>query len=204
MDKSQRTAVPDLQASKYNSTVTIGPDGTILAHYRKSFLYMTDETWATEGSGFFSGQLPLRLSQSARPQCQVAMGICMDINPYKFEAPFDKYEFAQHAVDSGAELVILSMAWSSLNLTLQDVRELASKPDLETLSYWINRFRPLKEVSENSPVILVMGNRCGVEHDTIYAGTSTVLRMSGEKIELWGILGKGQESCLVVDTAEVS
>ena len=30
----------------YNSTVTVAPSGQILAHYRKTHLYYTDETWA--------------------------------------------------------------------------------------------------------------------------------------------------------------
>ena len=32
----------------YNSTVTVSPTGLVLAHYRKTHLYYTDETWAKE------------------------------------------------------------------------------------------------------------------------------------------------------------
>ncbi|KAI3475329.1 hypothetical protein L1887_63307 [Cichorium endivia] len=43
---------------RYNSTVTVSPTGEILANYRKSFLYYTDESWATEGpEGFYCGEL---------------------------------------------------------------------------------------------------------------------------------------------------
>lgn len=194
-------ALPNASTSpfgnNFNSTVTVAPDGKILAHYRKSFLYMTDETWASEGSGFYAGVLPLRGG------CRVAMGICMDINPYKFEAPFEKCEFATHAVTSGAELVVLSMAWSSLQLTSEDLKDHALQPDLATLSYWVSRFRPLQEKDTNVPTILVMSNRCGTEHDTNYAGTSTVMRLCGERVDLWEVLGKGEERCLVVDTEMV-
>ncbi|KAI9867983.1 MAG: Carbon-nitrogen hydrolase, partial [Pleopsidium flavum] len=30
---------------RYNSTITVSPTGLILANYRKTFLYYTDETW---------------------------------------------------------------------------------------------------------------------------------------------------------------
>ena len=40
-----------------------------MANYRKSFLYYTDATWASEGQGFYEGKLG--------NFGQVAMGICM-------------------------------------------------------------------------------------------------------------------------------
>lgn len=43
-------------------------EGKTLANYRKSFLYYTDETWASEGPGFFSGEID--------GLGNVAMGIC--------------------------------------------------------------------------------------------------------------------------------
>jgi len=186
------------QTNNFNSTVTVAPDGEILAHYRKSFLYVTDETWASEGSGFYAGVLPLR-----GVPCRVAMGICMDINPYKFQAPFKKCEFANHAMISGADLVVLSMAWSSLQLTPEDLRNHALEPDLATLSYWVSRFGPLQQKETSSSTILVIGNRCGTEHGTNYVGTSTVMRLCGERVDLWEVLGIGEERCLVVDTATV-
>ena len=63
--------------ANYNSAVIIAADGHIVAHYRKSFLYSTDATWAVEGPGFHAGTLPLRKNELA-----VTMGVCMDINPY--------------------------------------------------------------------------------------------------------------------------
>lgn len=52
----------------YNSAITVSGDGETLANYRKSFLYYTDETWALEGRGFYSGEIEGLGS--------VAMGIC--------------------------------------------------------------------------------------------------------------------------------
>jgi len=68
--------------AKYNSAVTVAPHGHIVAHYRKSFLYFTDATWAVEGPGFHAGILPLELNESITAEMRVTMGICMDINPY--------------------------------------------------------------------------------------------------------------------------
>lgn len=43
---------------RFNSAVTVSPAGEVLANYRKTFLYYTDETWAHEGDErFFSGPL---------------------------------------------------------------------------------------------------------------------------------------------------
>lgn len=52
----------------YNSAVTVSPNGDTIANYRKSFLYYTDETWASEGPGFYIGDI-VNLGK-------VAMGIC--------------------------------------------------------------------------------------------------------------------------------
>lgn len=42
---------------------------------------------------------------------KVQVGICMDLNPYKFQAPFEKYEFAKAAVRNDVSLVLCPMAW---------------------------------------------------------------------------------------------
>ncbi len=58
---------------RYNSVVLVGPDGTVLANYRKRHLYYTDETWASEGpNDFFVANLP--------GLGRVAMGICESWN----------------------------------------------------------------------------------------------------------------------------
>lgn len=175
--------------------MTVSPKGEILAHYRKSFLYYTDETWASEGDGFYAGSFGENVNET------VAIGICMDINPYKFATPWQKYEFASHVVTSGAGLVVLSMAWLTSGLTTNGLQVDALQPDMSTLSYWVERFQPL--MNSEHEVVLVMGNRSGVEGTALYAGTSTVMRVSAGVVSLWDILGRGEERCLVVDTKSV-
>lgn len=176
----------------YNSAITVNREGETIANYRKTFLYYTDETWALEGpDGFFDGEID--------GLGNVAMGICMDINPYKFEAPWSAWEFAYHILHKQANLVILSMAW----LTHEDVRSFSrwpKEPDMETLSYWLSRLEPVIRAETEGEIIVVLANRTGVEDDVVYAGTSCVLGINGGEVKVYGILGRGEKELLVVDT----
>lgn len=179
----------------FNSNIAFGSDGKMIAHYRKHFLYMIDESWCVEGSErFYAGNYPAPVNK------RVAMGICMDINPYQFKAPWDAMEFANHVLDSGAELVILSMAWTNLDASAEEVSDssINTQPDWQTIRYWMSRFHPV--IQANKTVHIVFGNRCGVEHDVVFVGTSTIARVGCGKVEVWEIAGIGEERLLVVDT----
>lgn len=165
---------------KDNSTVTVSPTGTVLANYRKSFLYYTDETWAAEPPTRFA----ISTLGSLGPAIQ---GICMDINPYRFVAPWSDYEFATAAlqpvpapqgptlnstgdyptpinstapppvdgVSNGLEsaknpLIVLSMAWLS-HLTATEIAAESGSPDVATVAYWVERFQPIVERSKQDP-----------------------------------------------------
>ncbi|KAI0139373.1 carbon-nitrogen hydrolase [Hypoxylon sp. NC0597] len=176
----------------YNSALIVNQDGDTIGHYRKTHLYYTDETWALEGPGFFKGRLPGINSN-------VAMGICMDINPYKFEAPWHAFEFAFHVLESNANVVILSMAW----LTTEDFGVYSSKssePDLDTLTYWLTRLEPLIRAETEEEIIVIFANRTGVEDDAVYAGTSAVIGIQGGEVNVYGVLSRGAKELLVVDT----
>ncbi|MCJ1322656.1 hypothetical protein MMC15_008005 [Xylographa vitiligo] len=82
-------------------------------HYRKTHLYHTDTTWAAPSpTGFACVDLPLLSPSSASaPPTRTALGICMDLNPHRFLAPWPAFEFAAHARAHDARLVVLSMAW---------------------------------------------------------------------------------------------
>lgn len=188
---------PPSGQANYNSTVTVDPAGTVIATYRKRFLYYTDETWALEGdgttspSGFFSGNLG--------PLGQVSMGICMDINPYKFLSPWSSYEFANHVIQSRSPLVVLSMAWLT-RLGEQELSELPLRPDNDTFVYWIERLSPLREGGDDAgPTVVVCANRCGIEGSACYAGTSSVFLFGKGKVEIFDVCGKYEEKCMVVD-----
>jgi protein N-terminal amidase len=133
-----------------------------------------------------------------------------DVNPYKFEAPWTAYEFANHARESRARVVILSMAWLT-HLSVQDLEDQVMVPDTHTISYWAERFRPLMHDTTGSDeeVIIVCANRVGREGqcprigEVKYAGSSCVFAMKkGQNIRIWDILGRAQEGVLVVDTSK--
>jgi predicted amidohydrolase len=57
----------------YNAALVVGPDGTLVACYRKMYLYQADTSWARPG-----GQAMLIDSELGR----LAPAICMDINSW--------------------------------------------------------------------------------------------------------------------------
>ncbi|KAJ4423822.1 hypothetical protein N0V82_001561 [Gnomoniopsis sp. IMI 355080] len=176
----------------YNSTIVVNGDGETVANYRKSFLYVIDETWALEGKdGFFVEDVP--------DLGTIAMGICMDLNPYKFEAPWHAFEFAFHILSVEANLVIVTMAW----VTREDGRHFSrmpEEPDMETLTYWVQRLEPLIRIEGQEEVIVVFCNRTGIEDDLVYAGTSSVIGIQDGEVNVYGILGRSVKDVLVVDT----
>ena len=193
----------------YNSLVFVDAEGKVVGPQRNQFLYYTDEAWAKEGSGFYSGVLPVG---KAGKRMKTAAGICMDINSYKFEAPWHAYEFANHCRTSKAKLVVVSCAWLT-RLSALELLEDAETPDMDTLAYWIERMRPLIEVSgSEEEVIVVFANRTGDEGiaprigEVRYAGTSTVMGMKksdadgNNRVQIWDILGRAQDGLLIVDT----
>ncbi|KIW70867.1 hypothetical protein PV04_03102 [Phialophora macrospora] len=188
----------------YNSLVFVGSTGEVVAHYRKSFLYYTDETWAQEGQGFWAGVLPIG---GKGQQVKAAAGICMDINPYKFEAPWTAYEFGNHAREARAKVVVISLAWLT-RLSAEELSSQVMEPDHDTLNYWIDRLMPLfGPQGAQSEAFVVCANRTGEEGiaprigEVRYAGSSCVMGMAKDgHVRLWDILGRAQEGVLVVDT----
>lgn len=214
----------------YNSTVTVSPAGDVLLNYRKSFLYYTDETWASEGpSGtcapvghkanhtpFFAGSVG-----NLEDGITIGHGICMDINPYKFTAPWSSYEFANCMLQNRAKIIIISMAWLT-RLVPEDLSIEPASPDMETVACWLERFFPF--VTTDEEIIVVFANRCGTEgrmtgtvkveeggevemgDRVCYAGSSCVMKFQAGGVRIFerdegpGILGKGEEGVLLVDT----
>ncbi|OHE96354.1 N-terminal amidase [Colletotrichum orchidophilum] len=175
----------------YNSAIVVNGDGETIANYRKTFLYYTDETWALEGQGFFDGFIPGLGNAS--------MGICMDLNPYKFEAPWHEFEFAFHVLECESNVVILSMAW----MTREDGRmfsRMPNEPDMDTLTYWVTRLEPLIRSENGDEVIVIFCNRTGIEDEAVYAGTSAVIGIQDGEVKIYGLLGRGSKDLLVVDT----
>lgn len=235
-DDREKTGA-DAKRKRYNSVVAVAPDGKVLMHYRKSFLYYTDESWAEEGDGFYTGTFEadvLLKSGRSRPVMRpaststaeehngdgsttdtqngtsttdeessvvrVAAGICMDINPYKFTAPEELYEFGTHCVSANADLVLFTMAF----MTHQSIEDItgpgASQPDLSLLAHFFSRLKTLAE--QDRDTVMVLANRSGNEGDAIYAGTSSVVRLGRGRMDILSVMGTGDEGLLVVDTED--
>lgn len=178
----------------YNSQLVMAPDGSMLAAYDKSFLYVTDKTWATEGAGFSVVELPPPLS------LRCALGICMDINPYEFEAPFEAYELARFCAAEEVELLLFSSAWC--NRHPEEPPELAQAPDgRETLEYWASRLQPLIRRRDGGGMprraYFVCADRVGVEHGTTFCGTSCVLSLAEPAV--LGALGTHEQGLLLCE-----
>ncbi len=125
----------------------------------------------------------------------------MDINPYRFEAPWTAYEFTNHALAHSSQLILMTMAWLNSESMSCPV-ERAEEPNRHTLWYWLARLEPLLEARDGREVLIAFCNRSGSEGTAHYAGTSAVLGFRNGVVTLYGLLGEGQEKLLVVDTKE--
>lgn len=72
---------------------------------------------------------------------------------------------------------------------------------MDTLSYWLARLKPLIQADDPREVVVVLANRTGVEDDAVYAGTTAVIGVESGDVKLYGILGRGEQKLLMVDTS---
>lgn len=91
------------------------------------------------------------------------------------------------------------MAWSTHD-DLDSFKERPKDPDMASLKYWMARLEPLIREDIHGEIIVVLANRCGSEDTTVYVGSSCVLGIDNGNINVYGILGRGEEQLLVVDT----
>ena len=128
----------------------------------------------------------------------------MDLNPYKFEAPFNKFEFSIASYENKSKLIICPMAWlsqqsPSINKELSKQEKLdqainvklSSTANNETINYWILRFFPFlkhkfsimpKWWSSTEKVNVLICNRVGREDDVVYGGSSCILQFNNEDV----------------------
>lgn len=149
----------------FNSLLLLSPAGILLHTYQKHHLYETDESWATEGPGFVTWKLPFPSAEDSAT-FKLAPCICMDLNPYRFVAPFESYELGTFAEREGVDVVVCSMAWLDSEPPANGVDESEQEEEGEewdkvrnTLSYWAMRCGPLM----GSGAAFVGCNRAGRE-----------------------------------------
>ncbi|KAG7396729.1 Carbon-nitrogen hydrolase [Phytophthora boehmeriae] len=151
----------------YNSMMVVSPDGELVRNPRKTFLYETDKPWATAGDGFCTWHCPW-LDKT------ISFGICMDINPDDFQAPFSAYEFGSHVLEHKSDLVLFACAWNDF--------EPPDVPPYKTLSYWAQRLSPVIDaltsgVYTKANCHFLCSNRIGSENGTFFVGASCALSL---------------------------
>lgn len=164
----------------YNAMGIVSNTGELLKVYHKTQLYPpVDPLWARPGEGFLAMDLNVaRLNGEPGKPVKCCIGICMDLSPDRFEAPFEAYELSSFAVKNNAELLLCSMAWLDIgpqpdpNLTesgksLEEVEE--------QLDHWTARCTPIWNLKNRTVAIC---NRVGVEDEAIFTGISCVLSNS--------------------------
>lgn len=212
--------------SIYNSAVMTNSTGNVIANYRKTFLYETDEKWGCseppKNNFQDGGMFPLTAVTANGLNTQV--GICMDLNPYKFETPFENYEFANAAIKNKARLILCPTAWlhpdspdidntlvsadekteALVDLLTEQKNGLAAQPSMSTVQYWMQRMFPFLEgkALDDKPVLFALCNRFGAEDHTVYAGSSSIFVLNSKnevKFKYFGSLGQATEDLLYAE-----
>ena len=181
----------------YNAQLVARPDGTT-TWYDKRHLYDADEAWCTEGANSFQS-----LGDAIADE-RLGLGICMDINPYRFTGPGG--ELASFHRDAGTSILAFSSAWcenhpSDPPSVVRRERSVASAArQRRTIQGWLRRLEPLKNC------IFVCADRVGREPltclglgegDCVFCGASCVLDLATGKV--LGALSTTEEGVLVVD-----
>ena len=153
----------------YNSCFIITPEGESLPSYRKHFLYDDDERWSLEGKDF--GYMEITTKKGIN--LKLGIGICMDINPYKFKSPFGKMEFANHCLNKNVDLIVFPTNWID-----NEPNNISESHKKEIWSYWMERMRPYKNLKNNKNVYMLFANRIGKEKKTTFHGCSCIMKIS--------------------------
>ena len=153
----------------YNSCFIITPEGESLPSYRKHFLYDDDERWSLEGKDF--GYMEITTKKGIN--LKLGIGICMDINPYKFKSPFGKMEFANHCLNKNVDLIVFPTNWID-----NEPNNISESHKKEIWSYWMERMRPYKNLKNNKNVYMLFANRIGKEKKTTFRGCSCIMKIS--------------------------
>ena len=163
----------------YNSMMILSPEGTLLENYRKNFLYYIDKSWAIEGEGQKTVEIVIRSRVF-----KVGLGICMDICPYEFTAPFNKFELANYWKVQNVDLCVFCTNWTVS-------AEHDSSENL--IKYWISRLFPL--IENDKSTYFIAADRVGIERGKEYLGTSCIMRL-GQGCEVLIALNKVSEDIL--------
>ena len=155
----------------YNSCFIITPEGESLPSYRKHFLYDDDERWSLEGKEF--GYMEILSKKGIK--LKLGIGICMDINPYKFKSPFNKMEFANHCLKLNVDLIVFPTNWID-----NEPNNISINHKYELWNYWAKRMGPFNNKKIKKNVYMLFANRIGKEKKTTFHGCSCIMKIAPE------------------------
>jgi predicted amidohydrolase len=178
------------EKQRRNAAVLVDSRGNVIHEYQKHHMFETDSRWGcTSGPGFSSTTLEVDGQRT-----RLSVGICMDLNPWEFKAPFEAYEYANYILEEDISLILVPMAW----LLPAEKDPTSLEPSQSTLIYWVGRLHPLIDDSRVRTVVIC--NRTGREGNAVYAGTSCVLRIGKGEVVVLGHMGR-EEGILDVNVA---
>lgn len=93
------------------------------------------------------------------------------------------------------------MAWPTRKNS-RDFSRTLGEPDMETLTYWVQRLEPLVRAELDREIIVIFCNRSGQEDSTLYAGTSAVIGIKEGEASVYALAGRGTKEFLFVDTSD--
>lgn len=178
------------QNTYYNSCMITNRSGEALQSYRKHFLYEMDKTWCIEGEDFGYLEIEDREGNIVK----LGIGICMDLNPWEFKAPWEDMEFSTHCYNKDVDFILFLTNW------LDNEPEKKSKKEvLHIINYWAMRLDPYFEKPINKTIHFLAANRCGKERETTFIGCSCALRIKNGRVALLDNLNKNEESTILVE-----
>jgi len=152
----------------YNSCMIIEPNGNSLPSYRKHFLYKDDKTWCIEGDNF--GYLEIQTKKGIK--LKLGIGICMDINPYEFKAPWEAFEFGNFCKEKDVDIIVFPTNWNDEEGAKNTYIEI-----MHMMNYWLQRLEPMLKKSKKNKYFLA-ADRIGKEKTSIFIGCSCALKFS--------------------------
>ena len=204
---------PENSPQIYNSAILFNDEGEVILNARKKKL-SASERWATPGelSDF------VFLKSRGGSTYKTLVGISTDLwyatlqhvqkctsifivltkgRPDDATTPEQRFEFANHALDVEASILILCMAWE-----MAENNPDSEGPDMSILCHWVLALRPIINARLPREIIVIFGNRVGEERETRYGGSSAVLGIRSGEVRIYGVLGSRASDLLVVDTNE--
>lgn len=197
------------QVKYYNSAYVIDKHGTLLHVYRKHFLYTTDKAWSEPGDSFLSFDTVLGTGSNGSDagddrnnKIKLGVGICMDINPEDFIAPWSAFELANYHKKHKSKIIVLCCNWLASPESDdedEDSEEEEDKEEKQVLNsqlYWLRRLSPLL-TPQFQNCYFVCSNRIGAEKDIAFCGSSCVLAL-GDKPKRLLSFGRREEGIQIV------